>query len=67
MKDELKLLYEYDPKHNHEIHAWPDPRFLERGFILYKGVGVPFADFISLFLISHENVKEFGISFTQDI
>ena len=27
-----------------------DPGFLERGFILYKGVVVRFADFISFFL-----------------
>ena len=27
-----------------------DPGFLERGFIMYKGVGVRFADFISFSL-----------------
>ena len=30
--------------------AGADPGFLERGFIMNKGVGVSYADFISFFL-----------------
>ena len=40
-------------------HNWPlaraDPRFLEKGVHMFKGVGVGLADFIYLYLISNEN------------
>ena len=47
------LIIEKDVIYNSE--AWKaerraDPGFLEKGVNMYKGVGVPFAEFISIFL-----------------
>ena len=42
-----------------------DPGFLERGFIMYKGVGVRFADFISFFPKYPMKMKEFDLIETK--